>query len=61
MSTPLGLGRIGLVHFDLNQKIILTQKQQPPDGSNSGITVGVAESVLLDDKKAQIHAVYLTF
>ena len=35
---------IGLAHFDLNN---CNQTEQPPDGSNSGITAVVAECAIL--------------
>ena len=44
---------IGLAHFD--HKI---NNRATPDGSNSGITVGVAESTLLDIEKPRINAIF---
>ena len=32
--------------------------QQMPGGSNFGITAGVAESALLDNKNTKIHTIY---
>ena len=40
-------GIIRIVGFDLKHLLFFIQSDQPPNGSNSGITAGVAESALL--------------
>ena len=38
-----------------SQNQSLNQREQPPDGSNSGITADVTESALLDNKNPRIN------
>ena len=47
---------IGFFVNSQNQSFIETV--QPPDGSTSGITAGVAETALLDNKNPRINAIF---
>ena len=52
----LDLMKIRIVGFDL-QNVSFMLKEQPPDGSNYGITAHVAENALLDNADPRINVI----